>query len=48
MWDAATPGGVGDQRIDRLATGKWGASIDFEMGPRTVAATFVGTRAIGP
>jgi hypothetical protein len=48
MWDAATPGGVGDRSIDRLTTGSWAASIDFGMGPRNVAATFAGTRAIGP
>lgn len=48
MWDAATPGGVGDRRIDRLAGGGWAASIDFGMGPRNVAATFVGTRALAP
>jgi hypothetical protein len=48
MWDAATAGDAGDHRIDRLATGHWAASIDFGMGPRNVAATFAGTRAIGP
>jgi len=48
MWDAAAPGGITDRRIDRLATGNWAASIDFGMGPRSVATTFVGTRAIGP
>jgi len=48
MWDAATPGGVSDRRIDRLATGDWAASIDFGMGPRNVAASFAGTRAVGP
>jgi hypothetical protein len=48
MWDAPTPGGVSDRRIDRLATGDWAASIDFGMGPRNVAASFAGTRAVGP
>jgi len=48
MWDAATAGGISDQRVDRLATGKWAASIDFGMGPRDVASTFVGTRTIDP
>ncbi|HEY7371830.1 MAG TPA: hypothetical protein VIF57_06595 [Polyangia bacterium] len=44
MWDAAVPGGAGDQRVDRLAAGSWAASIDFGMGPRNVAATFTGAR----
>jgi hypothetical protein len=44
MWDAAAPGGVSDQRVDRLAAGNWAASIDFGMGPRNVAGTFAGTR----
>ena len=45
MWDAATDGDTADRRIDRVATGKWAASIDFGMDPRNVAATFAGTRA---
>jgi hypothetical protein len=48
MWDAATPGDASDRRIDRLAAGRWAASIDFGMGPRNVAATFAGTRVAGP
>ena len=48
MWDAATPGDPGDRVIDRLAVGNWAASIDFGMGPRSVSATFAGTRATGP
>jgi hypothetical protein len=48
MWDAATAGDAGDRRVDRLATGKWAASIDFGMGARNVAATFAGTRATAP
>jgi hypothetical protein len=44
MWDAGTPGAVTDQRIDRLTTGNWAASVDFGMGPRNVAATFAGAR----
>jgi len=45
LWDAATDGDTADRRIDRVATGKWAASIDFGMDPRNVAATFAGTRA---
>jgi hypothetical protein len=48
MWDAATPGGATDRRIDRLAAGRWAASIDFGMGPRNVSATFAGTRLASP
>ena len=47
MWDAATPGGLTDRRIDRLANGSWAANIDFGMGPQSVAATFAGARAVG-
>jgi len=45
LWDAATDGDTADRRIDRVATGKWTASIDFGMDPRNVAATFAGARA---
>jgi len=48
MWDAATPGDPDDRVIDRLAGGHWAASVDFGMGPRSVSATFAGTRADAP
>jgi hypothetical protein len=44
MWDAPAAGGAADLRVDRLAGGKWAASIDFGMGARNVAGTFSGTR----
>jgi hypothetical protein len=45
MWDApATDGAATDRRIDRLALGKWAASVDFGMGARDVHGTFAGTR----